>query len=279
MVTALMDLPKYKAENFCYQCGGLIETYSDHIIKQVPVVTSVKVEEPELNQDGEEVLDKNGEPIMVSKKVTRVTFIANDFHKNCLEKYENNFNVENEKLAQDAEDSETASWNELYYYWKYKIYEYPAGPQKSRGGAHMNLPDHLIMRLRGLRVGKYLPNRENVLYRDVGYPYEVILLTTKFKSADLKYYKKKGSFTDAQHEANYLMKIVTDNIDFIHERYLKNLKAQQIAERRKFDFEEITKYSRKPDESNSEVKEQLDSTNKWLEDRRRKKEAEDFNEL
>ena len=55
-----MDLPKYKVEDYCYQCGRLIETYPDHIIKQVPVVTSVKVEEPKLDQDGKAMYNDDG---------------------------------------------------------------------------------------------------------------------------------------------------------------------------------------------------------------------------
>ena len=125
-----------------------------------------------------------------------------------------------------------------------------------------------------------MPNRENVLYRDVGYPYEVILLTTKFKSADLMFYKKKGGFKNAQHEANYLLKIVTDNIDFIYERYMKNLKAQQLADRRKFDFESASQYIRQPEDRGAEQEEQQAKASRWIEDQKRREEERiDFNEL
>ena len=275
-----MDLPKYKIEDYCYQCGKLIETYADHIIKQVPVVTSVKVDEPKLDQDGEVMYNDDGSTITQSKKVKRVTLISHDFHKDCLPVYEEKFSIENEKLAQGREDSETATWNELYHYWNTKIYNNSEVSKKGSGGASTSLPKHLVMRLRGLRIGKYMPNRENVLYRDVGYPYEVILLTTKFKSADLMFWKKKGGFKNAQHEANYLMKIITDNIDFIYERYMKNLKAQQIADRRKFDFESASQYIRQPEERDAKLEEQQAKANQWLEDKKRKEQEEiDFNEL
>lgn len=90
----------------------------------------------------------------------------------------------------------------------------------------ITLSNHAVMRIKGLRVGKYIPNGSNTTSIKAGYTYDVILKTLMFCSSHIRSALKNTNFKDENHKIDYCMKIVTNNIDFINTK----IKARKIAD-------------------------------------------------
>lgn len=233
-----MKIPKYKPRN-CYYCGVKITEKSDQAIEDVPVTKN----------DG-------------------VKMIPQYFHIKCVDTYFESIEKENLALKEDRESSETAEWEKVYNYMKKDILDLPDG---------INLSKHAVMRLRGLYVGKYYPNSENTLYRKSGYPYEVILMTMKLKKLEILHALKVTDFKDDSHRINYIMTILTNNINYIYQIYNKNLKAKRLAEKQTFDYEEnISKHQGNKQLSEDELTVAEEKANEWVKDQKERRQENDF---
>ena len=143
---------------------------------------------------------------------------------------------------------ENKQWNELYEYVKKEILEYTDD---------MQLPRFIILRLRGLRSGKFMANRNSEPM--ASYDYNTILLTFKACKYDILRYTKQNNFKDEQHRFNYVMVIIENNINDIVMR-LKNVKKQE----KKIDTIDVETIKR--DESAEYTKKSKETTNKRLDD-------------
>ena len=143
---------------------------------------------------------------------------------------------------------ENKQWNILYEYVKKEILEYTDD---------MQLPRFMILRLRGLRNGKFMANKNSKSM--ASYDYNTILLTFKACRHDILRYTKQNNFKDEQHRFNYVMVIIENNINDIVMR-LKNVKKQE----KKIDTIDIETIKR--DESAEYTKKSKETTDKRLDD-------------
>lgn len=119
---------------------------------------------------------------------------------------------------------EDKNWSKLYEYVKTEILGYDVAQA---------IPSSLVLRLKGLRTGKYMAN--NNIDDRAGYTDEVILLTFKICKAQIMAGTQGKSFKDETHKFNYICKIVENNLNdtYIH---LQNAKKQD-TENEHFDTE------------------------------------------
>ena len=113
-------------------------------------------------------------------------------------------------MARDLE------WEELYNYVKFEIFGY----DKS-----ISLSKYCILRLKGLRNGKFIAN--NKLSGDGNYTYKEILIVFKLtRGKTLNYLSNSLNFKDEQHKINGVMFIVENEINEIVLK-LRSAKKQQ----------------------------------------------------
>lgn len=124
------------------------------------------------------------------------------FHKKCLDEYIS----KKEFTKQELKD-----WDDLYKYVKKEILKYDDC---------QNLTPHTVLRLQGIRNGKYKPNKKSkVFFSEEGYPYKVILMTFKVKKIDiLSAIKDKSKFKTEQHKIDYIIAIITNSINDVYIR-------------------------------------------------------------
>ena len=131
-------------------------------------------------------------------------------------------------------EQEKKEFNELYEYVKKDILQYPND---------VALPKYLVMRLKGLRDGKFIVNKK--IKSKADYPYSIIMLTFKFcKSNILKAIETKN-FKNEQMKINYIMVIIENNINDI----VLRLKDKEKAEN-KIETVEIVDYVMKANKNN-----------------------------
>lgn len=119
-----------------------------------------------------------------------------------------------------TKEQEKKEFDKLYEYIKKEILQYPN---------EIALPKYLIMRLKGLREGKFIVNKKTKVKAD--YPYSTILLTFKFcKNNILKAIETK-SFKNEQNKINYIMVIIENNINDVVLRLKSKEKAEKEAEK------------------------------------------------
>lgn len=111
--------------------------------------------------------------------------------------------------------TENEQWNELYEYIRTEILGYTKD---------MQLPKFMIYRLRGLKEGKFMSNKNTPA--NANYSYYEMLLTFKACRLDIqRYTEQKLAFTDENHRFNYIMVIIENNINDIVIK-LQNSKQQ-----------------------------------------------------
>ena len=108
----------------------------------------------------------------------------------------------------------------LYDYIKKEILKYPN---------EIALPKYLIMRLKGLRDGKFIVNKKTKAKAD--YPYSTILLTFQFCKVNILKAIETKRFTNEQNKINYIMAIIENNIGDVVLRLKAKEKAEKEAER------------------------------------------------
>lgn len=153
------------------------------------------------------LVTKNGTKRMYKRK----------FHYECLPKYiSKNGNVEARKV-------ENTDWDKVYQYFKIDILGVPEGA---------TLSPHAVERLLGMRVGRYKPNANNTRITKQGYSFRVILLALKFSKAAIDKAIKTVNFKDDHHKVDYIMKIVSNNINFVQRRVYEmdqqNIRIERI---------------------------------------------------
>lgn len=104
----------------------------------------------------------------------------------------------------------------LYYYVKTDVFGYDS---------FQALPSKFVMRLKGLKRGKYYHN--NKIANHANYPYEVILLTFRACKSKIDYAKQTKNFNSEEQMFNYIMKIVEGNLNDIYSKY----KARKESEK------------------------------------------------
>lgn len=111
---------------------------------------------------------------------------------------------------------EEKKFRELCSYVKTDIMKYDDNQKLSK---------NMILRLRGLKDGKYIAN--NNIPSMANYSYEIILLTFKYvKNHNLDYILSTKNFKTEDQKFNYIMAIVTNNINTIYNK-VKQLKEEQ----------------------------------------------------
>ena len=125
------------------------------------------------------------------------------YHKECMEKKE-------------RMDEEQREWEELYEYVFYKIMRYVDG---------MKMPRFMVLRLKGLRDGVFISNKNQKSQKH--YSYKSILLTFKAKFIDISRAIDTLEFKNEQHKFNYIMIIIENSINDIVIRLKKVYEEQK----------------------------------------------------
>ena len=112
-------------------------------------------------------------------------------------------------------EQEKLEWDELYKYVRGNVMGYDET---------MMLPSWIVLRLRGLRHGKFYDNNKTKNYAK--YPFSTILYTFKVCMPEIKYILDNKHFNNEQRKFNYIMKIVEGKLNDVTLR----LKAAQKAE-------------------------------------------------
>lgn len=117
-------------------------------------------------------------------------------------------------------EQEQEEWIELYEYVKNDILKY----EKC-----MKLPKFLILRLKGLRNGKFIANKNT---KPLGeYTFKIITLTFKINKIEIINAISSGEkFKDEKHKINYIMAIVENKINDTYIRLSKVEKAKTDGE-------------------------------------------------
>lgn len=133
------------------------------------------------------------------------------FHSHCVDKF-----LDKEK-NKDYDNKEKEEWDLVYKYMKEEVF----GIKDTKG-----LNSHLVTRLLGLRQGKYKPSAgfKNTKHT---YEWEVILSTIKLCKQQIQYALKTVYFKDDKHQANYIMKILDDNINKVYMGYMKKKESEK----------------------------------------------------
>lgn len=119
--------------------------------------------------------------------------------------------------AKKMTDTEKEQFDKLYQYVKSEILMY---------NKTQSIPQSLVLRLKGLAVGKFLENK-NIEDR-AKYSYEIVLYTFQIcKPIILEAISNKNFETESQ-KFNYICKIIENNLNDV---YIRVAKAKQIEEK------------------------------------------------
>lgn len=143
---------------------------------------------------------------------------------------------------------ELEEWNELYEYVRNDILKYDK----------MALPKQLVLRLKGLKDGKFIANKKTKALGD--YSFKIILMTFKINKYEIiNALKDKSKFKDESHMINYLMAIAEKKINDTYSRLNRLEKSQEKGENLKITTsEDKAEYKHKTKEiKNSRLKELL----------------------
>lgn len=111
---------------------------------------------------------------------------------------------------------EEKKFRELCGYVKNDIMKYDS---------NQKLSEYMILRLRGLKDGKFIAN--NNIPSMANYSYDVILLTFKYvKQHNLDYILSTKKFDTETKKFNYILAIVSNNINSVYNK-VKQIKEEQ----------------------------------------------------
>ena len=116
-------------------------------------------------------------------------------------------------------DKEKQEFDKLYQYVK-KLLGYDES---------MALPKFMVMRLKGLKDGKFIANNKTTTMAN--YDYNTILLTFMFCKDKIQQALQSKKFTSEQNKFNYILAIVNNNINDVVIRMKNAKKSKQIAEK------------------------------------------------
>lgn len=132
--------------------------------------------------------------------------------------------IKNKKPIKHMSETEKEEWNELYEY-VLKIMGYKKDEQC--------LNKNMVMRLRGLKTGKYMDNKN--VEDKADYSYKTILTAYKFSSPDIERGFRSNSFKNEMNKFNYAAKIVESNLSTVdlrmkqQEKYDKRLETMDMS--------------------------------------------------
>lgn len=110
---------------------------------------------------------------------------------------------------------EKIEFDELYNYVKKQILKYDDS---------QSLPKSIVLRLKGLKKGKYM---ENLSQKDnANYSYKIILYTFQICKPQIDSALNSVEFKNENHKINYIIKIVESNINDVYFR-LKKVEEQK----------------------------------------------------
>lgn len=114
-------------------------------------------------------------------------------------------------------DVEKAQFDSLYQYVKKEILMYDAT---------QSIPQSLILRLKGLSVGKFLENKN--IENKAQYSYEIVLFAFQICKPVIMGVISNKSFETESQKFNYICKIVENNLNDV---YMRVNKAKQSEEK------------------------------------------------
>lgn len=116
-------------------------------------------------------------------------------------------------------DIEKAQFDKLYQYVKSEILMYDNT---------QSIPKSLVLRLKGLAVGKFLENKN--IEDKAKYSYEIVLYTFQIcKPVILEAVSNKSFETESQ-KFNYICKIIENNLNDVYTRVVKAKKSDEKIE-------------------------------------------------
>lgn len=184
------------------------------------------------------------------------------FHFKCYEEYRE---LMDDKSLRQKENTE---WDQVYQLFKTQL-----GVRECN-----SLDQHAALRLAGLRVGKYIPNGNNVRGISRGYSFETILNTLRFCNSSILHAMSTMSFKNQKHKIDYAMRIVTNNINFIDQKTMEAVKTTKNLEKiPDIDISESSeaKYVKKAKQDNKKVVSAMSK----LKEVSREEEANEFDDL
>lgn len=115
---------------------------------------------------------------------------------------------------------------------------------------NQKLPPYMCLRLRGMKDGKFIANKTTTTMAH--YSYDIILLTFKYIKPRLDSILSTKNFKSEQHKFNYIMVIVSNNINTVYNK-VKKIKEER---RQKEDIEvvELPNYTNKYDKKEIQKK-------------------------
>lgn len=136
------------------------------------------------------------------------------FHLQCLHEFlENSENVELHK-------KEDTDWDLVYKYFRKEIMNMPES---------VTMSEHIVKRLKGLRLGQYYPSGNNTKILKRGYQFETILITLKVVKARVNALIGSQNFVNEKHRVDWIMKFVTGEIADVQRRIdMKNRSEEQL---------------------------------------------------
>lgn len=141
--------------------------------------------------------------IPLVKSDGKIKDVPRKVHIACATEYMDRIEHEEETLIENSE------WDKCYEAFKKTL-----GVNEGQ-----KLEKHAVMRLLGLRNGKYYPQGENVRNLKRGYSFEEIRMTILYCSPKIKQALSKGyGFKNGDHKINYIMAIIVSDINFISQK-------------------------------------------------------------
>ena len=108
-------------------------------------------------------------------------------------------------MAKKMSEKDKRDWEALYEYVKKDIMGYDENQALSK---------NMVLRLKGLLTNKFMENKN--IQDSANYSYEVILLTFKYCSNDIRRAFSSKSFDGEQHKFLYAAKIVENKINDVY---------------------------------------------------------------
>lgn len=123
-------------------------------------------------------------------------------------------------MSELNKNQEQEEWIELYEYVKKEILKYDD---------NMKLPKFLILRLKGIKDGKFIANKNTQTLGD--YTFKIVLMTFKINKFEIiNAISSSGKFKDEKHKINYMMAIVESKINDTYIRLNKIKKSETDGE-------------------------------------------------
>lgn len=184
----------------CYYCGRFIEDEYEYVCKPMPY-------------------NKKGKTVRKMR----------DFHKRCLDIYEETSKQSFEKSTEDYMFFDK-SYDAIDDFLGYKeIRDSKESELEAKEKMRSNL-SYIATRLKGLHIGKFSVNSQNTIGRATGYEYEVIYYTILLASNEIRSALKTVNTKNYNHEINLIFKILLKHIDSMNYNVM-NKRVRDARER------------------------------------------------